>query len=132
MKLILILLLLIGASCLDPLFASEDERFIDTIGEFNIPESVDKIQVTAETEAIQFRIRGAGPSKPVISDKNDWFIYPVDKDHFWVYLGNGRLFYYSWQSDSRSRVDEWTYPLMGDVPLPKAVEERIKSNPNQS
>ena len=101
-------------------------KFIDTVGEFPIPATAEIVRVTEIQSLIQFRIRGVGPVEPVIQKNKGWFIAVVDKDHVWVHLGAGRLFYYSWQSETQSRVDEWTYPNLGDAKLPKEVEDRLR------
>jgi hypothetical protein len=118
-----LLFFLIGSH---PGHGAENPRFFDRVGEYSIPDSKDPIVVTEEGDWIQFRIRGFGPTDPAIRKTDDWFIYLEDKDHVWVHLGSGRLFYYSWQSDTRSRVDEWSYPNLGAVQLPKPVEDRLK------
>ena len=101
-------------------------QFIEEIGEFPVVNTDYDVVVTKEQEHIQFRIRGSGPLKPAISKDAKWFIAMVDANHFWVHLGGGRLFFYSWQSETRSRVDEWTYPRMGEVKLPEEIEERMR------
>src|SRR4051794_32201804 len=116
-----ILLLLTGAC------ASESQtRFIDSAGAFDIPLLEEKIEVTHVGDLIQFRIRGTGPKDPIIISGDQWFIAMVDKDHFWVHLGKGRLFYFTWQANNHSRVDEWTYPNLGSEKLPVDVEERLR------
>jgi len=125
MKSTTLLQLLVTIVLITPSFAADLPMFIEQVGEFTIPKSQDKIVVTEHGDQIQFRIRGSGPLEPAIRKANDWFIYVEDRNHFWVHLGGGRLFYYSWQTDSRSRVDEWTYPRMGNATLPKPVEDRI-------
>jgi|688.fasta_scaffold1166667_1 hypothetical protein len=118
--------LLLALVLIAPGFGADAPTFIDQVGEFRITDSKDKIVVTEQGDQIQFRIRGSGPLEPAIQKKSrDWFIYVEDKNHYWVHLGGGRLFYYTWQTDSRARIDEWTYPQMGDVKLPKPVEDRI-------
>ncbi len=121
------ILLVMSASGL----ASQAIQFIDQTGKFAIPGSTDSIVVRKAKSMIQFRIREFGPNEPIISISSDWFIAVVDKDRYWVHLGNGRLFYYSWESDSKSRVEEWTYPNLGAIPLPKEVEDRIKNTAEQ-
>lgn len=101
-------------------------RFIDRTGVFAIAGLNEKIQVSQESDMIQFRIRGTGPSRPLIHKESNWFIYTEDENHFWVHVGSGRLLLYSWQSPTRARIDEWTYPETGEVQLPKPVEQRIK------
>ncbi len=122
-----LILILMSASGL----ANTAIRFIDQTGEYDIPGSADSILVTKADSLIQFRIRESGPKEPLISESADWFIAVVDEDQFWVHLGNGRLFHYLWESDSKSRVEEWTYPNLGSIPLPEEVADRIKNTAEQ-
>jgi hypothetical protein len=126
MKLFVALVFLMSAVSLQPIIAKDNSKFIDKVGEFPITGSDNKIKVTSEGDRIQFRIRSSGPATSAIQSTSDWFIYTVDKDHFWVHLGEGRFYYYSWQSDNQILINEWTYPRMGKIPLPKVVEQRIK------
>jgi len=103
--------------------------FLESPGVFPIPGSKEVIEITKQNDKIQFRIRGSGPSEPIIIPTSGWFVAVIDKDHAWVHLGGGRLFYYSWlnESGSHSRVDEWQYPKMGAVLLPSEIEQRIRN-----
>ncbi len=101
-------------------------RFYDSVGTHSIPDSGESVIISGVENKIQFRIRGAGPSEPLIRRDGGWFIASVTKDQFWVHLGEGRLFYYSWRSDKSSRVDEWKYPNLGSVALPPEIEAKLK------
>ncbi len=132
MKPYLILPLLISLLLVCQSSGEESPVFIQQVGEFSIPDSKNRIVVTEEGDWIQFRIRGAGPMEPAIRKTSDWFIYILDKDHYWVHLGAGRLFYYSWQSDTHISFAEWTYPRMGNTQIPKPVENRMKKYSEQA
>lgn len=118
---------LLSLFCLSQTIAAETTiQFIDKIGEFSISGMKETIKITRTADHVQFRIRGSGPAEPAIHAESGWFIAVVDKDHFWVHLGGGRLFYYSW-SYPHARIDEWTYPKLGNVKPPPEVEARLKA-----
>ena len=102
-------------------------KYFDQIGTYNIPDSDEKIVVTAEGPRIQFRIRSSGPMDPQIKATDPWFIAMVDQDSYWVYLGGDRFFHYSWPSKTSSRIDEWHYPRDGKERFPSEVIAYLQS-----
>ncbi|MEM9882753.1 MAG: hypothetical protein AAF800_07540 [Planctomycetota bacterium] len=105
---------------------AEAVTFQDTLGKHGVPQSNYQVVITSENDMLQYRIRGEGPTDPQIEPGTGWFVAVVDADTYWVHLGEGRLFRHHWSAPDRSRVDEWTYPRLGEIPLPEAVEDRLK------
>jgi hypothetical protein len=105
-------------------------RFFDEPGKWKIPGRGNFVQVKEAPQGLSFKIRDTESAEPDLQKDRNWFIAMEDKDHFWVYFGNGKLQYFVWQKepDNSLQVTEKSYPKMGDLTLPPEVEERVKKD----
>lgn len=107
-----------------------DIRFMDTIGTWDLG-GKDGAIVTSETSThIQYRIRGNGPAKPQIEKGKDWFIAMLDKDHFLIYLGDGKFHSISQERTSKTststEIASFTMSNLCGRTLPPEVLERVE------